>query len=161
MRLRILGRLAAAALLFAGSACYANRPVSSGAPPPGTRVVSELTDSGTVVMGGMIGAGAERIDAVVASADVSIWELRLLRVDHRDGSRVPWNREVVRFPRSALSNPEEKRIDTTRSVIAGGLLIASALLARELFAGGASTSGPIITPPPPPSARIPLVLLFR
>jgi hypothetical protein len=148
------GRALAVMLLTSCAACYTTRPLTTGVPAPETRVQAVLTDSGTVVMGGLIGTGALAVEGIVASADASAWDLRLMRVDHRTGS-VAWNREVVRFPRNVLANANEKRLDRNRSLIAAGLVVAAAVLARELFSAVISDGDPGGEPPPPPAARVP------
>lgn len=153
-------RATAAALLVSTSACYATRPLADVVPPPETRVLATLTDSGTVVMGGLIGTGATGVEGLVSSADADAWELRLLKVEHRDGRSVQWNQEVVRFPRSVLTGAVSKQIDTKRSVLAGVLIVAGATLASGLFAA-ASDSDEGGDPPPPPAARVPVSLPFR
>jgi hypothetical protein len=123
-------------------------------------VLATLTDSGTVVMGGLIGTGATGVEGLVSSADASAWDLRLLKVEHRDGRSVQWNQEVVRFPRSVLTGAASKEIDTKRSVVAAVLIVAGAVLASGLFSAvtGGDEGG---DPPPPPAARVPASLPFR
>jgi hypothetical protein len=157
---RTFRRALVAALLAATAACYASLPLENAVPAPATRVLAQLTDSGTVVMGGLIGSGATEVEGLVAAADDATWDLQLTRVEHRDGRIVQWSGETVRFPRSVLTGVTEKRIDATRSVIAGGMLAAAAVLASYLFTGaiGDSDTG---EPPPPPAARVPVLFPFR
>jgi hypothetical protein len=150
----------AAGLLASTTACYTSRPLDSGVPAPATRVLAQLTDSGTVVMGGMIGSGATEVEGLVATADASAWDLQLTRVAHRDGRTVEWGGEVVRFPRSVLTGVTEKRLDTTRSVLAGAMLAVAAVLASYMFTEGGGDDGDTGEPPPPPAARVP-VFPFR
>jgi hypothetical protein len=128
-----LQRILVLCVLGPSAACYTQRPLVTPAPPPATRIIAQVTDSGTVAMGNAIGAGAIEIEGVVASTNGNTWDLNLLRVDHRDGRSIPWNRELVSFPRFALTNPTEKRLDKTRSWIAAGIITASAFIAARLF----------------------------
>src|SRR5262245_49004464 len=126
-------RITASLLLLSTAACYTRSPLGSPTPPPETRVIAQLTDSGTVAMGQALGPGALEIEGVVASANPSAWDLHLLRVDHRDGKTTPWNRELVSFPRSMLTNPTQKRLDKKKSWIMAGAVTASAILAARIF----------------------------
>ena len=143
-------RAVALASLLALAACYVERPLGTSVPAPETRIAAQLTDQGTVDMANLIGGGAISVEGVVTTADASSWELSLLKVRNREGQTVTWNRERVVFPRSVLTNARERNLDTTRSWIAAGALLAGAVLASVLFdvvGGGSETS----TPPVPPA----------
>lgn len=121
------------------AACYTQRPLALVVPAPATRIVAEVTDSGVVAMSNAIGPGSIEVEGVVVSADTGTWTLQLVRVDHRDGRSILWNREVVTFPRDALTNVMERTLDRKRSWVTAGLITASALLVGGLFgviAGG-------------------------
>jgi hypothetical protein len=137
--------------LHAG-ACYVERPLGTAVPAPDIRIVAQVTDSGTVAMASLIGAGATAIEGVVTTASATSWELAMIKVMHRDGRSISWNNERVAFPRGVLSDPRERSLDRTRSWIAAGAIVASALVAARLFdivGGGDET-----TPPPIPPAQI-------
>lgn len=121
------------ALLGLLTGCYAKRPLQSSVPAPATHIVAQVTGVGMSELTEVIGPGALELEAVVAGADAAVWSLRMLRVDHRDGRSVPWNRELIRVPRSALEGVMEKRVDRTRSWIAAGAIVASALVVAQLF----------------------------
>lgn len=135
-------------------ACYTRTPVTTTAPEPTTRIVARLTDSGVVEMGRAIGAGAYEIEGVVAEASPAIWKLHLTRVEQRTGSSINWNRELVSFPRFALTDITEKRLDRPRSWMAAGIVTAAAILAAVAF-GELGADEEIDPPPPPPNIRIP------
>jgi hypothetical protein len=140
----------AAALLTLLPACHTRRPLTTPVPAAETQIVAQITDSGVVAMSNALGPGAVEVEGVVAAADAESWELRIVRVDYRNGSSMPWNRELVRFPRSTLANPTEKRLDKRKSWLAAGLITATALLVARLFGviGGGDNPD---TPPPPPN----------
>ena len=138
--------LASACLL---AACYTQAPLATAIPAPETRIVAQVTDTGVLAMGNAIGSGATEVEGIVAGADATSWDLRMLRVDYRNGTSVPWNRELVRFPRSALSQATERHFSKGRSWIMAGLLTSTAFLAGRflgVFGGGDNTQNP---PPPP------------
>ncbi len=143
-----------AALLTVSTACYTRSPITTAAPPPSTRIIARLTDSGVVEMARSIGTGAYEIEGVIAEADPTVWKLHLTRVEQRTGSSIVWNRELVSFPRYALTDASEKRFDRTRSWMAAGLVAAGAILAAAAFGalGADEENNP---PPPPPQIRPP------
>ena len=137
------------ALCLVSGACYVQRPLETVPPPPSTRIVAQLTDSGTVAMGNALGPGVLGVEGVVATADQNEWTLQMVRTDLRDGRQIEWNREPVKFPRQAFTNTQVVRVDKTRSWLAGGLLIAGAFLAARAFnLLGASDGEPNEEPPP-------------
>src|SRR5438132_4819344 len=114
------------------------------------RIVAMVKYNGVLAMGNAIGWGATVVKGIVAAANATSWDLRLLRVDYRNGQSVAWNREQVRFPRSALSQATERRFSKGRSWIMAGLLTSTAFLAARflgVFGGGENTE----KPPPPPN----------
>jgi hypothetical protein len=118
-------------------------------PEPATRIVAEVTDMGTVEMGNAIGAGAVAVEGIVASTEGESWSLQLVRVNHRDGRSILWNRELVTFPRSALTNVEVKRLDKVRSWVAVGLVVVAAVAAGRAFGLVGGDEPTDIEPPPP------------
>ena len=132
-------RSVALGLMVSLVACYTQRPLALAMPAPATRIVAEVTDSGVVAMSDAIGPGSTEVEGVVVTADAGAWTLQLVRVNHRDGRSIIWNREVVTFPRDALTNVMERTLDKKRSWVTAGLITASALLVGGLFgviAGG-------------------------
>jgi predicted small lipoprotein YifL len=123
----------ALALLVSLTACYTQRPLEVPVPTASTRIVASVSDSGTVAMSNAIGPGAVEIEGVVAAADADVWNLHLMRVEHRDGRSIPWNRELVSFPRNALARPMERRLDRTKSWLAAAGIAAAALIVGRVF----------------------------
>jgi hypothetical protein len=149
MRLGTASAVLLGASLLAG--CYSRQALHTAAPEPWTRIVATVTDTGAVLVGHAVGAGAVEVEALVSSATADEWLLHLLRVEHRDGRQVTWNRELVTFPRAALASPEVVQLDRTRSwIAAGGIVVGSILLGRAfglMFGGDEAPRGPT-TPPP-------------
>lgn len=132
--------IAVAATMALG--CYTQRPLVQMPPPPSTRIVAQLTDSGTVAMSNAIGAGALAVEGVVSSVDDRQWTLQMINVDHRDGRSIGWNRESVTFPLSALTQTHVKVLDKKKSwLAAGGITLGAFILARSFNLVGASDDG--------------------
>jgi hypothetical protein len=137
------------------SACYKEMPLETRPPAPSTRIVAELTDSGTVALAKAIGPGALVVEGVINSADQSSWVLQMLRVDHRDGRSVNWNHELVAFAPNLLTRPTVKVLDRTRSWLAGaGITLGAFILARTFNLFGADDAEEEV--PPPPASVIPV-----
>ena len=131
------------------AACYTQSALPGPIPAPEMRIVAQVTDTGVLAMGNAIGPQATEVEGIVAGADATSWDLRMLRVEYRNGQSVTWNKELVRFPRSALSQASERRFSKGRSWIMAGLLTSTAFLAARflgVIGGGDNTDNP---PPPP------------
>jgi hypothetical protein len=131
------------------TACYTQRPLGVSLPSPDTRIIAQVTDTGSVAMANTIGAAALEIEAVVAEADANTWKLYLTRVDHRGGNSSRWNREAVSFPRYALTNVRETRLDRKRSWMVAGLVTGVVVALTVLFGavlGGSSGDGEPVPP---------------
>jgi hypothetical protein len=137
------------------AACYSQAPLEVAVPTPETRLVAQVTDSGAASLSNAIGPGAMEIEGIVTEADNAQWKLQLLRVDTRFGASNLWRREVVAFPRSALTRPRVKRFDRTKSWLAGGGIAVAAIVAARLFSGLAADEGPDGTPNPQVTLKVP------
>jgi hypothetical protein len=113
--------------------CYTRRPLETVPPQPNTRVVALLTDSGTVAMSNAIGAGAQEVEGVVARANETEWTFAMMRVDHRDGRSIPWNRELVTFPATTLTKPVVVALNKKKSWIAAAGITIGAYLVANAF----------------------------
>jgi hypothetical protein len=114
-------------------ACYTRRPLETTPPQPNIRVVAQLTDSGTVAMSNAIGAGALEVEGVVARATDAEWTFAMMRVDHRDGRSIPWNRELVTFPATTLTRPVVVALNKKKSWLAAAGITVGAFLAASAF----------------------------
>jgi hypothetical protein len=145
-----LRRWPALGLVAILASCYTQSPLSTPIPVAETRLVAQVTDTGVLAMSTAIGPGATEVEGIVVGADAASWDLRLLRVTHRGGQTVTWKQELVRFPRSALSQATERRFSNRRSWIMAALVTSTALLAARFLGviGGDDNAPP---PPPPPN----------
>jgi hypothetical protein len=133
-----LQRIALIAVLEAASACYNEVSIGMSVPQPQSRIVAQLTDIGADRLARAIGVGATEVEGIVAAADDSTWQLYVLRVDQRGGGSTPWNRELVTFPRSTLTNVSEKRLDKKKSWVVAGVATVGAFLLERLVTGAFS-----------------------
>jgi len=139
----------ATALLLVLCACYTRQPLSTSVPAPATRIVARVTDAGEAAIANAVGPGALEIEGVIASANDTVWNLNLLRVTHRGGSTINWNRELVALPRSALSDVRERRLNKSRSWLTAGAVAAGVLIGARVFGNGGvgeDAGGGIIVP---------------
>lgn len=146
-----VSRLSVAVGLIALAGCYTELPLGMTVPKPEARVIARLTDVGADRMASAIGVAADEVEGVVQAADDSTWRLNLLRVDQRGGVSTIWKREPVTFPRWALTEAKEKRLNKKASWLAAGAATVGALLLQRLLSGGFSGDEGKETTPPPPS----------
>jgi hypothetical protein len=118
-------------------------------------VLAELTDSGTVALSNALGAGALGVEGVIAAADAQSWTMQMVRVNHRDGRTIEWNREPVTFPRNTLTRPMVKVLDKKRSWLAAGGIVVGAFILAQTFdlLGSSEEEG---DEPPPPASLVPI-----
>lgn len=128
-----LNKTALGLSLLVLTGCYTRHPLVTTPPPPNTRLVATLTDSGTVAMGNALGQGAVEIEGIVTNAVIGEWTMQMLRVDHRDGRSIGWNHEVVSFPQRALVNPTVVVLDKRKSWLIAGAIAIGAFLAAQTF----------------------------
>jgi hypothetical protein len=130
-------RIPAAIVLLLASGltagCYSRQPLQGTVPVPDTRVVAVVTDQGAATMGDMIGTGATEVEGIVRAASASEWTLNMVRVEHRDGRQVGWNREMVAFPAGTLGATQVVELDRTRSWLAAGAGVAGAFIIARIF----------------------------
>ena len=119
--------------ILALSACYVQRPLSSPIPEASTRIVAQITDTGSVELASTIGPGARMVEGVVVRAEPTAWDMEVIRVDYRGGASQLWNRERVTFPRYALTNASERAFNRKRSWIIALAITGTAVMAAKLF----------------------------
>lgn len=138
-----LARRLSLGLLFVLAGCYRQIPLATPLPQPNQRIVAQVTDTGVLAMSNALGPGAQQVEGIVTAADNSSWDMQMLRVDYRGGSSVTWNREPVRFPRSALSQATERRFSSGRSWLMAAAITSLALLSAKFLGviGGGEGDG--------------------
>lgn len=135
--------------LAMSTACYNQVSVGLTTPVPETRVVVGITDIGADRLANSIGVAAREVEGIFVGAVDSVWTLRVLRVDQLGGMSTTWSGEQVAFPRSALTNVRERRLNRTNSwLAAGGVVALSLLLARAAgsILGDDGNNPPIVDP---------------
>jgi hypothetical protein len=120
---------------FLLSGCYSAAPVPPSGPAPGTRIRAELTREGAGQMAPQIGSGVLSVEGFATRAGEREWDISLLSAQMVGGTQVEWNREVVRFPVSALGTVTERKLQKQRSYMAAGVITAAVLLAGRLIGG--------------------------
>jgi hypothetical protein len=155
-QIRFFRRTAVVLFVASSVACYTQTPIDTYPPPANTRIEAQVTDSGVVAMGNALGPGAAEVQGIVVSTTTDSLSLQMLRVDHRGGNSVEWNREVVKFPRYALMRTTETRLDKKRSWMAvAGIGLGAFLVSRAFRAYGADEP-PDDEQPPANTLLIPL-----
>jgi hypothetical protein len=147
-RARRAPRWASVSLLasFFLSGCYSASPIPPSGPAPGTRIHAELTREGAAQMAPQIGSGVLSVEGFATRVGQTEWDISLVTARMVGGSDVEWNREVVRFPVTALGTVTERKLQKQRSYVAAGLvagamLLAGRLFGDELFTGGRDDGG--------------------
>ncbi len=145
-----------AAIGLLSAACYTQRPLETFPPPPSTHVIASLTDSGTVALSNAIGPGALELEGVINTASDNAWTVQMVRVLHRDGRTIEWNRELVTFAPNLITRPNVKVLDRNRSwLVAGGITLGAFLVARAFnLVGAPEDEG---EEPPPPASVVPVI----
>lgn len=123
------------------TACYSSRPLASSVPEPDTRIVARLTEKGSAELAPRIGLDAVEVEGVVGEIGENGWEVGLLRVEHKGGRGVFWNREVVVFPEEALASVRVRRLNTTRTALFAGVVTAAVIVVGRAFGTGGFLSG--------------------
>lgn len=133
------------------SGCYSMAPIPPSGPEPGTRIYAELTRPGAAQMAPQIGSGVMSVEGFATRVGPEEWDISLVSARMVGGSDVEWNREVVRFPVSALNTVSTRKFQRQRSYVAAGIITAVALIAARLFGEGLFSDGDgddDSTPPP-------------
>jgi len=80
-------RWPALGLLPLVAACFTQAPIETPVPAHDMRIVAQVTDTGVLAMSNALGPGAREVEGIVAGADATSWDLRLLRVDIEAATR--------------------------------------------------------------------------
>jgi len=130
------------------SACYTYLPLKTPDPRPGTRVLAEITDSGSARLGEYLGRGADAVEGSVVTVSDTAIALAVSSVRARDGQQAFWKGESISLRRSFIGRLRERRLAKGGTLLVSGAIAAGALLAVNAFSGGifGSEKG---GPPPP------------
>ena len=124
-------------------ACYKAVPIEA-APPPDTEIVLELTSDATQQLGGFLGRGTASARGRLISWESDSVIVAMLATENTRGEEQLWRRERVGIPRDAIARVRERRLQrgrTTALVIAGSVVIVSALVLAMTGQGGSSGGG--------------------
>lgn len=140
-----MGRgLVLAALIAAVAGCYAYTPAPAS-PPPGTRLLLELSDKGRIGLGDSIGPAARTIEGTTISASDSSYALHVTKVGYVNGQSNNWTGEPLVVLRSFVSNAKEQRFSKSRTWLTATAATAAAItfiVTRGLGTfGGSSREG--------------------
>ena len=135
-----------ATLLTVG--CHRTVPVTT-LPQPGARVTVTLTPLGSGELAAQLGPNVREAEGVVRTVRGDTVELALIRTALATGIDNLWQRQLVAFPRSAVAEVTERRLDRPRSWLAAGVIVGLAVLAAVRLSGGGQIGevGPIVVPP--------------
>jgi hypothetical protein len=141
----MLPRFSRPALLLAAvhavTACRVYVPLAQP-PPPGGRIVVDLTDAGARELADRIGAGAAAVEGDLVEATDSTLGLNVRTVRKRNGVESFWSGEPVRVPRQFVAHLGERRLSRGRTALAIGALFAAAgVLAVVVGSGGGQATG--------------------
>lgn len=133
------------------SGCYAYLRPDTG-PLVGREVQATLTDSGTALLAAKIGPSVDQLRGRVLSENPAAFALALDEAVRRDGTGMPWRKEVVNVPRPLIATIEVRQFSATRTTLFGAIT-AVALIAVErgfLRGGGSNAPGSSQTGTPTP-----------
>jgi len=129
-------------------ACYTYLPLKTPDPRPGTRVLAEITDSGSARLGEYLGREAGAVEGLVVTVSDTAIALAVTSVRARDGQQAFWKGEAVSLRRAFIGRLRERRLAKGGTLLVTGALAAGALLAVDAFSGG--IFGTEKGGPPPP-----------
>jgi len=123
--------------------CYAYTPVASP-PAPGQQVLLELNDQGRVGLGPSIGSASSQVEGVLQPGMDSAYSLKVVSVSYLNGQRNKWSGEPLVVSRSFVREAKLRQFSRSRSALATGVVIGTALLViltSSILGGGSPGSG--------------------
>lgn len=142
---------------FGMAGCVQYTPVELGAVPPNEEVRVRVTDEGAIRLARHLGRITEDVTASVAprpgdSIAVTVWLGR-----NYPGTQFENVRETVVLPRGEVAALRLRKLSTWRTAaLSAGALVATLVLANEIFQIGDPNRPPDDGDDPPPSAVVPL-----
>ena len=122
-------------------ACYESVPIELSRVTPGTKIRVSLTDAGADSLARYLGPGVETIDGKLISTTDSGVSLSVTQVAMRSGQDQFWKGETVVIPRYSLSTVQARRINKSKSLLLGGVLIAGLATLKLAGVGGGNSGG--------------------
>jgi hypothetical protein len=116
--------------------CYTYTRVDSGTLTPGQETRVRLTDQGSSSIAQYIGPYGSAIDGRVTQRDDSVLVVSVSNVIRQNGVEEPWRGEAVNVPRNAVASVELPRFSRSKSALAIGGLVVTALGLAALLGGG-------------------------
>jgi hypothetical protein len=107
-----------------------------------------LTNDGTVNLARALGVGASELEGHIDSVTDSTIVMRITELTRLSGSDEKWSGEPVPIPRASVATAERHTTSVARSVLLGGAIVVSAVLAGTVV--GSSEGGATSTPIKPP-----------
>ena len=121
--------------------CYESVPVEVNRLQPGTKLRVTLTDAGADSLARYLGPGVETVDGKLISTTDSNVALGVTSIAMRSGQDQFWKGETVAIPRSALATVQQRRVNKSRSLLLGGVLVAALASLRLSGVVGANGGG--------------------
>ena len=143
----IARRLSSTGLLFA-LACTVYTPVRGVEPSQGYDVRVSLTDNGAVAIAPKIGPRARQLEGTLKQMNDSSLLISVRRITREGGGDDTYDGNEISLARQDIELVERSRTSVSRSILAAGAVLASALLVAK---GAGDLSGGKTGGPPPPT----------
>jgi hypothetical protein len=117
------------------SGCYRYQPLETPAPIPGTQVVANLTDAGSMALASQVGPGVASLRGAVVEWDHDGLLLALSSVMGRNDQETFWRGERVRVPHSTVASVQQRRFALGKTFLFGGTVVGGLLAAVTAFQG--------------------------
>ena len=131
--------VSAAAVLTVG--CYTYTPVDSAQVASGEPVRVVLTDEGSFTVARSIGPYGSSLDGRITQKDDSGFVMSVTQVKRRSGVEETWRGESVRIPRTMVSSMTLPKLSRTRSLLAAGGIVVTAMALAAALGGGSALGG--------------------
>jgi hypothetical protein len=129
--------------------CYAYLEPARDGPVPGTQLRLALTDSGTLVLRGMLGERAEALTGRLVADSSGVLLVRAMNVSYRSGDTMEWRGEQLAIPKSLVSSVLERQFSAGRTALLGSALTIAILAARKVLSGAGDGTNTAIGFPRP------------
>lgn len=153
-RRRLTAAGALGALLF-NTACYSYARVDR-APEPGQSVAILVNDAGRAALGTQLGAGIDRVDGRLVSADGDGYVVAVSRVHYVRAPAATWSGEQVRLRAADVARVDRRTLSKGRTIAAVGGVVAAVVVfavTRGLDGFGREADSPRPPDPGPDQSR--------